>query len=304
MDFSVMWTTQGTMFLMVIIGIILRKKGVLTENSKGVLTELVLNLILPCSIITSFNIDFNMGILKIFGTIMAVGIIAQVLCYLICRFAFGRFEIRQRKVLKYGTLVSNSAFLGNPIAESTFGATGLMYSSIFCIPTRIVMWSAGLAQFTDETDKKAAFKKVVFHPCMIAVYIGISLMITGLKPPAFVYNTIVSIGRCTTPLTMLLIGSMIAEVKDLKTMINKDILYFTVIRIIVIPGLVYLGCRLAGVDPIITGVSVLLSGMPAGSTTAIMAAKYDGDYIFATKLVVFSTIMTLISIPIWCLILA
>lgn len=35
MDFSVMWTTQGTMFLMVIIGMILRKKGVLTENSKG-----------------------------------------------------------------------------------------------------------------------------------------------------------------------------------------------------------------------------------------------------------------------------
>ncbi|MNJ01594.1 hypothetical protein D3C73_1612760 [compost metagenome] len=71
-----------------------------------------------------------------------------------------------------------------------------------------------------------------------------------------------------------------------------------------IPGLVYLGCRLAGVDQVITGVSVLLSGMPAGSTTAIMAAKYDGDYIFATKLVVFSTIMTLVSIPIWCLILA
>lgn len=86
-------------------------------------------------------------------------------------------------------------------------------------------------------------------------------------------------------------------------MINKDILYFTIIRIVLIPGLVFLGCRLAGVDKIITGVSVLLSGMPAGSTTAIMAAKYDGDYIFGTKLVVFSTIMTLISIPIWCLIL-
>lgn len=216
MDFSVMWTTQGTMFLMVIIGMIIRKKGVLTESAKGVLTELVLNLILPCNIINSFNIDFDMSILKTFGIIMAVGILAQVLCYLICRFAFNGFEIRQRKVLRYGTLVSNSAFLGNPIAESTFGGTRLMYSSIFCIPTRIVMWSAGIAQFTDETDKKAAFKKVVLHPCMIAVYIGIFLMITELNPPAFVENTIVSIGRCTTPLTMILIGSMIAEVNDLK----------------------------------------------------------------------------------------
>ena len=298
-----MLTMQGTMFLMVVIGVFVRKKEVLTEDAKGVLTELVLNLILPFNIINSFHIEFNKEILVKFGVIILIGILAQVLCYLICKFAFNRFDIKQKKVLKYGTMVSNSAFLGNPIAESVYGGTGLMYSSIFCVPTRVVMWSAGLAQFTDETDKKAAFKKVALHPCMIAVYIGLFLMITGLNLPAFVKSTIEGIGKCTTPLTMLLIGCMIAEVEDLRTMINKDIIYFTIIRIILIPGIVFLGCRLAGVDKIITGVSVLLSGMPAGSTTAIMPAKYDGDYIFGTKLVVFSTIMTIVTIPIWCIIL-
>jgi predicted permease len=288
---------------MVIIGVLIRKKGVLTAYAKGVLTELVLNLILPCNIISSFKFNFNLEILKKFEVIMIIAILGQILCFIISKLVFNRYEIGQRKVLQYGTLVSNSGFLGIPIAEGTFGSVGMMYASIFIIPTRIVMWTAGLSLFTDNNDKRAAIKKVVLHPCMIAVYIGIFLMVTRLSLPMFVENTIVSIGKCTTPLTMILIGCIIAEVDDLKTMVNKDVIYFTLIRIILIPGLVLLGCHLAGIDKVITGVSVLLTGMPAGSTTAILAAKYEGDYVFGAKLVVFSTIMTLLSVPIWCMIL-
>lgn len=303
MNLNMMWTLQGTMFLMVVIGTWMRKKNMLTGNTIGVLTELVLNLVLPCNIIGSFRMDFNFGILKKFVIILTIGILAQVLCYIICQFAFNRYDIMQKKVFKYATMVSNSGFLGNPIAEGIFGSTGLMYASIYCIPTRIAMWSVGLSQFTDETDKKTAFKKVALHPCMIAVYVGLFFMVTRLQLPGFMEKTIDSIGKCTTPLTMLLIGCIIAEVNDLKTMVNKDVISFTIIRIVLIPALVFLGCRLAGIDHIITGVSVILSGMPAGSTTAILAAKYDGDYVFGTKLVVFSTILTLLSVPIWSMIL-
>lgn len=82
------------------------------------------------------------------------------------------------------------------------------------------------------------------------------------------------------------------------------ILYYTVIRLIVIPLVVYVGCHLCRVDTLITGVSVLLAGMPAGSTTAILASKYHGDYIFATKCVVFSTLMTLVTVPAWCVVMS
>ena len=58
-----------------------------------------------------------------------------------------------------------------------------MYAAIYCIPTRIVMWSAGLSLFTDNQDKKAAVKKVLLHPCMVAVYIGMVFMASGLPIP-------------------------------------------------------------------------------------------------------------------------
>ena len=101
---------------------------------------------------------------------------------------------------------------------------------------------------------------------------------------------------------MILIGTILAEV-DSKTIFSKTVFAYTGVRLILIPLLTLIGCRLFHIDSLITGVSVLLAGMPAGSSTAILAAKYDGDYKFATKCVVVSTVLSLITIPIWCLFL-
>lgn len=109
-------------------------------------------------------------------------------------------------------------------------------------------------------------------------------------------------GACTTPLSMLLIGTIFADLK-LAGMVSIPVLRYTLIRLAVIPGISWLGCRLCGVDPLVTGVSVLLAAMPAGSTTAILANKYQGDVEFATKCVVFTTLMTLVTVPLWCLVL-
>jgi len=290
--------------MMTLIGWLIRKKGIIDGNAKGMLTEIVLDVILPCNIIASFKTNIKLDVLGKFALLIVIAVLAQVICYIICRFAYNSYDLRKSKVLRYATLVSNSGFLGLPMAEGTFGSLGLMYASIFIIPTRVIMWTAGLSQFTDNMDRRAAVKKVAVHPCMLGVYVGMFFMLTGLKLPSFIDDTITGIGRCTTPMTMLLIGSIIAEVEDLTTMVTRDVVYFTLIRIVLIPGMIFMSCKLAGIDRVITGVSVLLAGMPAGSTTAILASKYDGDYIFGTKLVVFSTIMSLLSVPVWCMLLS
>ena len=75
------------------------------------------------------------------------------------------------------------------------------------------------------------------------------------------------------------------------------------LRLIVIPLLVYAGCLACAVDPLVTGVSVLLAAMPAAGTTAILAAKYDGDAAYASKCVVTTTVLSLLTTPIWSMIL-
>ncbi|WP_324293232.1 AEC family transporter [Lacrimispora defluvii] len=293
---------QGMLFLLVAAGVILRKLGILPDSAKQVLTDLVIDLILPCNIISSFLIEFNLDILKGFAAILLIATLIQFGCLIIANTFYNKEPDRRKKVLQYGTVCSNAGFMGNPIAEGVYGAEGLMYASIFLVPQRIVMWSAGVSYFTESPDRKTVVKKVLIHPCIVAVYIGLFFMFTQISMPVFLENTIRNVGGCTTTVSMILIGTILAEVKA-GSIFDKGIMKYTLIRLFLIPFLVFICCRLFPVRPMISGVSVLLTGMPAGSTTAILAAKYDGDYIFATKCVVVTTLLSLVTIPLWCMVL-
>lgn len=302
MDYSRLLNLQGMLFLLVAAGVVLRKKGILPEGAKAILTDLVIYLILPCNIINSFFIEFNLEILKGFAVILTIASLIQIGCLIFAKVFYNREPESRKKVLQYGTVCSNAGFMGNPIAEGVYGAEGLMYASIFLIPQRIVMWSAGVSYFTESPDRKTVVKKVLTHPCIIAVYIGLVLMITRLPLPAFLQNTIRSVGSCTTTVSMVLIGAILAEVEP-GSILDWGIVKYAAIRLFLLPLLVYVSCRVFHVKPLLAGVSVLLTGMPAGSTTAILASKYDGDYIFATKCVVVTTLLSLVTIPLWCMVL-
>ncbi|HBD01890.1 MAG TPA: autotransporter [Lachnoclostridium sp.] len=302
MEYSRLLNLQGMLFLLVAAGVVLRKKGILPEGAKAILTDLVIYLILPCNIINSFFIEFNLEILKGFAVILTIASLIQIGCLMFAKVFYNREPESRKKVLQYGTVCSNAGFMGNPIAEGVYGAEGLMYASIFLIPQRIVMWSAGVSYFTESPDRKTVVKKVLTHPCIIAVYIGLFLMITRLPLPAFLQNTIKSVGGCTTTVSMVLIGAILAEVEP-GSILDWGIVKYAAIRLFLLPLLVYVSCRAFHVNPLLAGVSVLLTGMPAGSTTAILASKYDGDYIFATKCVVVTTLLSLVTIPLWCMVL-
>ncbi|RKD33056.1 AEC family transporter [Lacrimispora algidixylanolytica] len=302
MNYNSLINLQGMLFLLVAAGIILRKKGILHEEAKAVLTDLVIYFILPCNIISSFLIEFNRKVFMEFAIILVIASLIQVVCLILANTLYKKEPDSRKKVLQYGTVCSNAGFMGNPIAEGVYGAQGLMFASIFLIPQRIVMWSAGVSYFTESPDRKTVVKKVLTHPCIIAVYIGVFFLVTQLKMPEFLENTIRGVGGCTTTVSMVLIGTILAEVK-LKSMLDWGIVKYTVIRLFLIPFMVFIACRIFSVDPMLSGVSILLAGMPAGSTTAILAAKYNGDYIFATKCVVVTTLLSLVTIPLWCIFL-
>ena len=102
---------------------------------------------------------------------------------------------------------------------------------------------------------------------------------------------------------MLFVGTVLADAK-LSTLASPITCFYAGIRLFVIPAAVWAGCLLFGVDSLVTGVCVVLAGMPAASVTAILASKYNGDEMFATKCVVFTTILSMVTVPLWCLVLA
>lgn len=302
MSFSGLFQTQGMLFLTMLIGYIFGKRGLVDDKGKNLLTDLVIYVTLPGSILKSFQIEFNHQILIACMTIAIAGVVIQIGSSILGMFLYNHYGESRKRVLQYATICSNAGILGNPIAEGIFGQMGMMYASIYVIPQRIFMWSLGLTYFTEAPDKKTLCKKVATHPCILAVVVGFIMMVTQIQLPGVLNVTIKNIAGANTFLAMALVGVILSRVK-LTEIIDRDTIYYGFIRLVFIPLLVYIGCRLAAVDELVTGVSVVLAAMPAASTTAIIASKYNKDEKFATRCVVSTTLLSLVTVPVWCLFL-
>ena len=245
--------------------------------------------------------EFNEQILFDCLAILIVSVCIQVFMIFASKYFYKGTNNKQLPVLRYGTIVSNAGFMGSPIAQGLYGDQGLLYASIYLIPMRAVMWSFGVTCFTG-TKGKGVFKKILTHPCIVAVFIGMILMITQLQLPKGFEQTIRYAGNANTALSMIIIGNILAEVKA-SEICDRKAWWFCLIRLTVIPLSVLVSCNLAGVEELVKQVSVILAGMPAAATTAILAAKYDSDAHFAAKIVFLSTLLSMLSVPLLCILM-
>lgn len=301
MDIRNIFQLQGTLFAMMLIGAWLKKRGIITAEGKRCLTELCVNIVIPCNIFKSCLIQFEMDILRTCGLLLLSAVVVQLVCLLLNRFLFNRYPAQQKKVLQYCTIVPMSGFLGNPIAEGIYDSLGVLYTSIYLIPMRIVMWSVGTTYFVaDETvDKRNVLKNVATHPCLVAIYLGLTCMVTQFPLPSLVTETVRYIGNCNSALTMFIVGTILADVK-LSTIVNRSTLRFSLFRLVLLPILALGVGTVLGLEHAALGVSVLMTGMPAGATAAIFAERYHSDAPFATRCVVTSTLISMLTLPLWC----
>ena len=88
---------QGTLFAMMLIGAWLKKRGIIDENGKRCLTDLCVNIIIPCNIFRSCLIEFNMEIFRACGLLLLSAVLLQMLCLLLNRFLFNRYPPQRKR---------------------------------------------------------------------------------------------------------------------------------------------------------------------------------------------------------------
>lgn len=300
-SFIKMIEIQGVLLLYLLIGAFCRKTGIITKEARISYTSLVVNILLPSLVLNSFNQDLSLEQLKTAGLILSISLIICIVSYLLGKILYNRYPHQIRSILQYGTLISNSGFAGLPLIAMAYGELGLFYASIFIIPNRIFMWSAGISFFTNA-DFKTSMKTVLLNPGIIAVGLGLIKMLFHIPIPEVLGITLRNVGNTTMPLAMILIGTVLAEI-DIRSIFITSVMYLSFIRLILLPGVTLVVLKLLNVDPLILAVSVLLTAMPVGSTAAILAEKYGSDYEFGSKCVFHSTVLSLITVPILTLFL-
>ena len=123
---------QLVLLSILVIGIICSRLKIVSKEGQESLSNLLLNLVLPCNIIASFSSHVESdNMARNLVLALVISAIIQVLAVAFGGKLFKKFPKNEKDVMHYGLICSNSSFIGMPVAENIYGSLGVVYVSMF-----------------------------------------------------------------------------------------------------------------------------------------------------------------------------
>jgi predicted permease len=300
MGFFTIMNSVLVILLMILIGFIFRKLGYINKEVTKGITEILLNIAIPAITIAAFNQDLPASALSGAIILLIFTFVSYVFSALLSAFLFKNYPANQKAVMQFIAVFTNCGFMGYPVMESTFGSIGIFYAAIYGIVFNLFLWTYGQMLFTGVGNRKT-IKKVLINPGTLSTMFGLFLLLTPLTLPTFLANLVTTVGGLTTPLAMIIIGAMLAEVKFRDMFQGSQIYYASLLRLLMLPTIAFLVLKFLRVDQLTAAACVMLTAMPAASNTVIFAEKFEGDSLLASRIVVMSTALSIITIPLFAM---
>lgn len=304
-------TLAVELFLMTCIGIFTAKLKIVPDVFATHLTSFLMKVALPCLIIVSISANkFSLELLRNCFLALAAGLVVTLLFLLIGHIFYllmGKSGVG--RVMRYGLTFPHYSFMGIPIIDALFGATGNLYYVMFLVPVRILYYTLSprlLDPSERQTEKKSLSEtlKTVFNPCMCAVVIGAVFWIFGWKFPTVIQYCLDSMNKICSPLGLVLCGLVLGR-NEIRQLANPRFFRLPLARTILMP-LIFLALTrpllMLGLDPVLCNMIVIYAALPCASLTAVYALQYEPDpdvQFEAAGSVFFATLLSTITIPIW-----
>ncbi len=297
---------MGKLLTAMAIGFFLYKKGVLKQETNSSLSWMVVNITLPCLVLSSLS-SVPGGNIRSVLMLLAAGFITYG-AYIAIGFIFVKiFRIPDFVAGVYVCMIifSNNAFMGYPVAQSLFGDSAIFYLTIFNQPMNLLFFTLGMIlirrcadKMGDQGEKKPLKVRDLLNNAVIACLVSLVLYLCNLHLPEGLSSVLSFIGSITTPLSMIIIGSSLAtaSIRDIRT--EKALVPMMVFRLALIPLFVWFFVQLFIHDKTMAAVCVVGAGMPVASIIGMSSVDYPRQNRAAAVGIAISTIMSLISIPV------
>ena len=278
------------------VGILARKINILTDEVVKHLSELLLKVTAPLLIVSSFMGKITLEILANASKVFIIALLIHLFAIVLSSIFLFKNKSRKSKVIKLAMAFSNCGFMGIPVMATLFGDEGVIYASLYMLAYNVFVWTYGIKTVSD--NDRGSIKKVLLNPGLFSILIGGILVLLKIQVPYFIQKPALLLGEMTTPLSMLIIGSLISKTKVKDIIFDKQLYLIGALRLLIIPlalSGIFLALKVQGVY---VKSLILLVGMPVGTIVAILAEKYGFEAIFTSKLVGFTTVLSIITIPI------
>lgn len=302
MDIRAVIDQMLVLLILLIVGVIAAKTGVIDRETNRRLTNFTLIIPQTCMILGSvLNVDLGLTPLKILG-VMGAGCamygILVVLSFIVPKIY--RCKPEDKGVYSFMTIFGNVGFMGFPVVNSIFGGTALFYAALLNIHFNTLAYSLGISLIGNTGEKvKIDWKKLV-NPPLIAAALSILIVCFNIRVPEPVAEAVGMLGDMIVPCSMIIIGSSLGNQRFKDIFGDWRAYAFAPVRLFVAPIVLWAVLRLFIHDTVLLGTMTVLGAMPVAAFATMLSIQYGGNEELASRAVFVSTVLSVVTIPFIC----
>ena len=287
------------MFILMLVGLMINKLGFMHTQTSTDLTNILLYVVSPCLIIKAFEQTFSTDRLQMLGRVIIAIIIIYALMIMITQLAFKRVkDDNLRRIMRYGSVYSNAGFMGIPLTSSLFGTTGVFFAVASLAAFNIFSWTHGISLFTGKQGSaRDNVKQIILNPNIIAIIAGLILFMSSFHLPTIANSAITYVSSINTPLSMIVIGNSLADVKLNRETLDRRLWWVLLLRNLIFPYLAIVVLQLMGISGVPLYTTVLMAACPVAGIVVLFSLKVHGNPGPAVALMSISTILSVVTIP-------
>lgn len=283
------------------VGFFLKRMNMVGDHFQADLSAYVMKIALPLFILSGTMVDIPRDIYHLVLRMFLISIGYFVVAIILSKGVGGFFKLlhEHKGPYEFASIFSNIGFMGYPIVQMLLGDSAIIYVAIFNITFNIVMWSYGVSIFSGGFELKL---NKILSPQLVAAVLGITMAFLGIELPALLKPFITTLGSTATPFAMIILGMMVSNIHYKEFF--EDIRYFIMsgYRLIIMPAITYGLLYLLGFREEMLALPVILAGMPVATNGVVICLFYKKDVPTMAKIVVISTLLFLLMVPIYAII--
>lgn len=299
--------TVAPVFLIIALGFISKKIGIINENFVDVTSKFVFSVSLPALIFMQIaKMDLNKAInFKQISFIYIATIVTFILIWLLS-IPFIK-DGRDRSVFIQGAFRSNFAIVGFAIISNLFGQSALGKASIvlaFVLPLYNILAVIVLTVPLKQKEKfkvHLLLKEIILNPLILAVIIGIPFSYFTIKLPSVIIITGNYLSELALPLALIGIGGSLnlEQIKKASTLaFTSSAIKLILLPLVLTPIAYFIGFR--GID---LAIMFVLFSCPTAIVSFIMAEAMGANSKLAGNIILISTLGSVFTIAIGVLLL-
>ena len=288
------------LFLMIFMGYLIVKTGLVRDDDSKVLSKIILYLIVPCVIINAFQVDYTTDTVKGLLIAFAASVMTQVILLVVISVAGKLLHLNEVEVAS--VYYSNSGNLIVPIVTFILGQEWVLYGCVFMSVQLVFLWTHCKKIISREASYD--WKKIILNINMISIFIGVILFFTGIRLPEIIGNTLASVGTMIGPASMIVTGMLFAGMNLKQIFANKRVYFITFLRLIAVPLIALVLIKLSNLASFsadgnkIMLIVFLAIITPSASTVTQMCQVYGNDSKYASAINVMTTLLSIITMPV------